>query len=41
MQPIVGTTRAARLRDLAKAAEINLSRQEWYDIYKAAGNTLP
>jgi predicted oxidoreductase len=41
MQPITGTTNHTRLRDSFKAAEIKLTREEWYDIYKAAGNILP
>ncbi len=41
MQPIVGTTNANRLKDMCKASDITLSRQEWYDIYLAAGNKLP
>ncbi len=41
MQPIVGTTNAERLKDICKASDITLSRQEWYDIYLAAGNILP
>jgi predicted oxidoreductase len=41
MQPIVGTTNPGRVRDIAKASGLNLTRQEWYDIYLAAGNRLP
>ena len=41
MQAIVGTTRPDRLRDIAMAGDVTLSRPEWYEIYKAAGNTLP
>ncbi|WP_339251219.1 aldo/keto reductase [Paenibacillus sp. FSL P2-0136] len=41
MQPIVGTTNTARLLDIAKASSITLSREEWYEIYRAAGNVLP
>ena len=41
MQPVVGTTSAARLRSCCEASEIYLTRQEWYDIYTAAGNVLP
>jgi predicted oxidoreductase len=41
MQPIVGTTNPSRLKDICKASDITLSRQEWYDIYLAAGNKLP
>jgi predicted oxidoreductase len=41
MQPIIGTTNVGRMRDISKASEVKLSRQEWYDIYLAAGNKLP
>lgn len=41
MQPIVGTTKPKRLTELCAAAEVCLSRQEWYAIYRAAGNKLP
>jgi len=41
MQPITGTTNPTRLRDSFKATEIRLTREEWYAIYKAAGNMLP
>ena len=41
MQPIVGTTNAQRLRDICKASDVTLSRQEWYEVYLAAGNVLP
>ena len=41
MQPIVGTTNPGRVRDICKASDVKLSRQEWYEIYLAAGNKLP
>ena len=41
IQPIVGTTSAKRLKELCQASKIELSRQEWYEIYRAAGNRLP
>jgi predicted oxidoreductase len=41
MQPIIGTTNADRVRDICRASDITLSRQEWYEIYRAAGNKLP
>lgn len=41
MQPIVGTMNEKRLLECVKAAEIELSREEWYEIYRAAGNVLP
>ncbi|WP_438447675.1 aldo/keto reductase [Gorillibacterium sp. sgz5001074] len=41
MQPVIGTTNIGRLRDCCKAGEIHLTREEWYAIYRAAGNVLP
>ncbi|MBR4858388.1 MAG: aldo/keto reductase [Clostridia bacterium] len=41
MQPVTGTTNLTRLTDCIKASEIRLSREEWYEIYRAAGNILP
>ena len=41
MQPIIGTTNPKRVRDISKASQVTLSRAEWYEIYRAAGNTLP
>ncbi|HKI58571.1 MAG TPA: aldo/keto reductase [Trueperaceae bacterium] len=41
MQPVVGTMNVARLRDCCRAADVRLSREEWYALYRAAGNTLP
>jgi len=41
MQPIVGTMNAERLQEIAKAAKVDMTREEWYAIYRAAGNVLP
>ena len=41
MQPIIGTTNPTRVKDSCKASDVKLTHQEWYDIYLAAGNTLP
>jgi predicted oxidoreductase len=41
MQPVTGTINPARLRECVRAAELTLSREEWYEIYLAAGNILP
>jgi len=41
IQPVTGTTNPQRLADCVKAADITLSREEWYAIYLAAGNILP
>lgn len=41
MQVIAGTMNIGRIKEIAKASEIVLSREDWYDIYMAAGNILP
>jgi predicted oxidoreductase len=41
MQPIIGTTNAARVRAIAAASDVNLTREEWYSLYLVAGNALP
>jgi predicted oxidoreductase len=41
MQPIIGTTNPKRVKDSCQASGITLTRQEWYEIYLAAGNKLP
>lgn len=41
MQPVIGTMNIDRLKDCCKASEIDLTREEWYSIYRAAGNILP
>ncbi|MGC8487564.1 MAG: aldo/keto reductase [Clostridia bacterium] len=41
MQPVIGTMNPARLGQCLQAANVPLSRQEWYDLFVAAGNPLP
>jgi predicted oxidoreductase len=41
MQVVLGTTTPARVRDISRAADISLSRADWYKLYLAAGNELP
>lgn len=41
LQPVTGTINPKRIVDCAKAAEITLTREEWYQIYLAAGYRLP
>ena len=41
IQAILGTTNAQRVKDICKASEVELTRMEWYELYKAAGNQLP
>ena len=41
IQTIVGSTNLKRIQDISKASDIVLSREEWYEIYLAAGKMLP
>ena len=41
MQVITGTTSEDRLREIASAADVRLTREEWYRLYLAAGHPLP
>ena len=41
MQVIAGTMNMAHFNEICQAREIELSRQQWYEIYMAAGNMLP
>ena len=41
MQVIVGSMNPGRVAAIAKAADVVLTRSEWYEVYMAAGNRLP
>ncbi|KHK96600.1 aldo/keto reductase [Microbacterium mangrovi] len=41
MQVVLGTTTAQRVTDAAKGSDIPLTRAEWYELFRAAGHTLP
>lgn len=41
MQPIVGSTNLERIKAVAAAADITLTREDWYNIYLKAGYRLP
>lgn len=41
IQPLTGTMNIGRLKDCIKAAEVSITREEWYEIFMAAGNILP
>ena len=41
MQVVTGTTTPARITELCKAADIALSREEWYALYRSTGKKLP
>lgn len=41
MQPIVGSINEKRIEEIAKAADVKLSAEDWYSVYLAAGYKLP
>jgi predicted oxidoreductase len=41
IQVILGTTQPAHLIAGCKGSDVPMTRQEWYSIYKAAGNMIP
>lgn len=41
MQVIAGTMNSEHIISAAKAADIDLTREEWYELYRSAGNELP
>ena len=41
IQPVVGSVNAQRMRDIAGAADVTITRKEWYDLYCATGKSLP
>ena len=41
MQVIAGTMRPDRIKEICNGADITLTREEWYEIYRAAGHCLP
>lgn len=41
IQSVVGTTNPTRIQEVVEACKIDLSRPDWYEIYRGAGNILP
>lgn len=41
MQVITGSMNLDRIKQIAEASEIEMSRKDWYALYMAAGNGLP
>ncbi len=41
MQVIAGTMNTEHIMSAAKAADIDMTREEWYELYRSAGNELP
>lgn len=41
IQLVTGTTKPDRFKEICKASEISLSREDWYAVYKSGGKILP
>jgi len=41
MQVVLGTTTPSRVTESAAGSEVPLTRAEWYELYRAAGHTVP
>ena len=41
MQLVAGTMNPTHLAEICKAADVTLTRSEWYEIYRSAGHSLP
>jgi predicted oxidoreductase len=41
MQVVLGVTNPSRVRDACLGSEVTLTRQEWYELFKAAGYSVP
>jgi len=41
MQPVIGTVNSERIKTIASAADITITHDEWYELYRASGKTLP
>lgn len=41
IQVVLGTTNPTRVKDSAAGSDVQLTREEWYRLFQAAGHTLP
>lgn len=41
IQVVLGTTRPERVAEAAEAADVRLTRQEWFELVRAAGHRVP
>lgn len=41
MQVVTGSSRTDRILEMARARKVDLTRKEWYELYKAAGHRIP
>jgi predicted oxidoreductase len=41
VQPIIGTTNDSRIKQVLKGADVDIAKQDWYNIYSDMGNLVP
>lgn len=41
IQVVLGTTKPQRVRECVAGSDVNLTREEWYSLFRAAGHILP
>lgn len=41
VQPVIGTTNPERIHDLITADKVEISKKDWYEIYREMGNIVP
>ncbi|MNL83219.1 hypothetical protein D3C87_2108000 [compost metagenome] len=41
IQVVLGTTNPGRVKDSASGSDVQLTREEWYRLFRAAGHILP
>jgi len=42
IRPVIGSTNEERIKSISESTEIELTREEWYDLFVSArGNVLP
>ena len=41
IQTVLGTTKAERVRESVAGSDVRLTREEWYQLFRAAGNKVP
>ena len=41
LQVVLGTTKPDRVRQSVAGSDVNLTREEWYHLFRTAGHKLP
>lgn len=41
MQIVLGSMNLGRLNEMIDGADVQLARQEWWDLYVSAGHVIP